>query len=136
MLDSDDSTNCVDAGGCGQIGKASVLGKRDGVRQSGAGATGNRITPRNCFQVQKAKMVETTLYQTFMRLGGFGMIGDAGAKFLAQMQQIQSLVSLDLSGNTIGCAGLQALMNRIYFGTTLTSLVLSGNPLEMEERQS
>jgi Ran GTPase-activating protein (RanGAP) involved in mRNA processing and transport len=74
-------------------------------------------------------MVETTLYQTFMRLGGFGMIGDAGAKFLAQMQQIQSLVSLDLSGNTIGCAGLQAMMNTIYFSTTLTSLELSGNPL-------
>jgi Ran GTPase-activating protein (RanGAP) involved in mRNA processing and transport len=45
------------------------------------------------------------------------------------MPQIQLLVSLDLSGNTIGCEGLQALMNKFYFCTTLTSLELSGNPL-------
>jgi hypothetical protein len=57
------------------------LGERDRVRQIGAGATGNRITPRNSFQVQEAEMVETALYETLMCLGGIGMIGDAGAKF-------------------------------------------------------
>lgn len=64
-----------------------------------------------------------------MRLAGIGIISDAGEIFLVQMPQIQSLVSLDLSGNTIRCAGFQEVMNKICFSTTLTSLELSGNPL-------
>jgi hypothetical protein len=46
--------------------------------------------------------------------------------------EIQSLMSLDLSGNQIGCEGLESLMRTIVRSTTLTSLGLNFNPLEDE----
>jgi hypothetical protein len=113
-------------------GFGSGLGKRDKARDVCTGASQKRITRRSGHDAQEAALVENML--AGIRAGSAhcifpegGFITNVGAKTIAP--EIQSLVSLDLSGNQIGCEGLESLMSTVVRSTTLTSLALNFNPL-------
>ena len=114
------------------MGFGSGLGKKDKVRDVCSGASQKRIPRRSGHDAQEAALVENVLCG--IRAGSVHCIfpeGDfvtnVGAKTIAP--EIQSLVSLDLSGNQIGCEGLESMMRTIVRSTTLTSLALECNPL-------
>jgi len=135
----------VEQPGRGRRADAIAKRKRDKARDVCTGASQKRITRRSGHEAQEAALVENILAGiragsahcissgirdvgiSIFPLSKVGFITNVGAKTIAP--EIQSLVSLDLSGNQIGCEGLESMMRTIVRSTTLTSLALECNPL-------